>query len=353
METLTKNIFTLRAGAHHAQEVKKEMSKDLKNQTLEVDLVPEEIFDYIFKLQRDVENDGPMDYHKYAKEMWRQLSGEEIDKDSEGLQQFEKSMILGLHNIDMSVLVEKSLVENLPQIVSKYQNVKGLGIWTNGDTTATGYQLSKVRSSGIIRDFSRALHTAFPSSPQSEKSQELRKKRSEIASRTDYIVSDNKFERLVEFAGQILEKKPREKLKIVIIEDSRNNFDRAQKCLNGAFGEGKVDIVPVWFMGSREGKNAKTIAAENSKTQEAFDQEKQKLNAIDSFSELLEDRFTELFQDAHVLVDFDGVIGDNIKMRVLQAKIIWGALVNGIYHHTQQDQETIIANILERLPKAA
>lgn len=196
------------------------------------------IHKYFFDHQFKVEKGGNMDYHTYARTMWEQLIGDITPQNQKSFESFESSMILSLHNIDMEPHVYKHVTENLAGLISKYQkSVKNVALWSTGDVEATGYQVEKINKSNIIKFYYQALKAELP---KEEASSILREQ-------TSYMVADNKFKGLAEYAKNALEKNPDEKLKIVIIEDSRGNFEKASKSLGEALGDkaSQIEIAPI------------------------------------------------------------------------------------------------------------
>ncbi len=306
--------------------------------------VSPEMHDYTFQLQSQVEKEGDMDYHKYAAEMWGHVTGEKDGGD--GFSAFESAMIRGLHGINMQELVEPSLTSSMPDLVATYKDdIASIAIWSTGDVAATGYQAGKIDNSQILRHFMHSI-------PKEERGRFVREK-------TAYMVADNKFDRLSEYAQSALEKNPDGHLKLVVIEDSVGNFSKVRKALDEKLGNkgGQVEVVPVWFSASREGRNARakvealkqygdTVGYE--KAREELDAQREALHAIDSFDELLDkERFGDIFMDGHVFVDFDGVIGDNIRMRDAQAKVIYNSLLQGMSVKTGKAPEELVGYIEE------
>lgn len=338
---------TFRQGTSHAKDRLRAASEGIITSNNALVPVPQDVFSYLFGLQVQIEQEGAMDYHKYADKMWKELAGDRISQD-QGFRQFEGLMISGLHNIDMSELVYPHLLENMDHLVERYKDdIESVAIWSTGDVSATGYQAGKIDRSRIIKQFFGTLRESLGGD------------RSEfVKNKTAYLVDDDKYDRLAEYAGQRLNEDPEKMAKIVIIEDSAGSFEKAQKILDERLGVGKAEVVPVWFTASREGTNAQKVVDELKGT-EKYEEEKEKLenkkkdlNAISNFEELLDDsRFGKIFKDSHVMVDFDGVVCDNIKMRDEQAKVIYSALVNGISQSTGKELEESERMIMENLAK--
>jgi len=284
---------------------------------------------YFFELQSEVEKEGDMDYNKYATRLWEKFMENE-QTDSVGFDNFEGQMITGLHGIEMSEMLAPDISDKMPELVAKYLGrIKSLNIWSTGDVTATGYQDAKISKSGIVRKLISNLQEAVPNRD---------KRHNFIRDKTEYIVADDKFEKLAEFVeAHENDDEPGAPLKIVIIEDSSGNFEKVDKLLKEKIEAGKVVIKQIWFTGSREGREAQKkvddleVGSEEAlKAGEDLKRKKARYNSISSFDELLdEDRFGTIFDGAHVMVDFDGVIGDNVTMREHQAEVIYNALLRG------------------------
>jgi len=350
---MTEDISPVRPSnfkeAHqHAKTRLRHVSHGMEDAVLQKTAVPHEVFEYFFTLQVQVEKEGPMDYHKYAKKLWNTFTGEEPTDDMHGFKQFEKRMIFGLHHINMAELIQPSLAQSMPELVEKYKDdIEALVLWSTGDVHATGYQLGKIANSQIISQF---LHTL----PKEERSKFAKEK-------TAYIVDGNKFDRFADYAEHALQKDPTKPVKIVIIEDTVANFEKARKIADERLGaeSEKVEIIPIWYTGSNEGVKAqkKVDIAKESGDMATYEQEKKeleskkkKLNAIDSFDQLLDrERFGKMFNQSHVFVDFDGVISDNIQMRNKQAEAVFNALINGIHLQTGHDAQAITKSITEKL----
>lgn len=277
-----------------------------------------ELTSYFFSLQGAVEKQGPMNYQLYATQLWERLIGSEGEH-SEGFRHFEGTLISSLHDIDMSKMVYSAVTDSIAGLVKAYgDTVRAVGIWSTGDVTATGYQLSKVERSGVREAFFGSFV--------------IRSVRWDyVRNKTFYMVHDDKFSGLTTYVAEKIEAEPDAPLKVVIIEDSVKNFAKARVALDKRFGSGRVNVVPVWFTGSREGQAAIAKAkAGGVEAQTTLEKQKSELHGIDSFNELLDiERFGDLLADGHIMLDFDGVVGDNIAMRVEQARVTYNALLEG------------------------
>ena len=281
----------------------------------------EPLTSYFFTLQSQIEGEGDMDYHKYAAKMWTKFFGQpEGQKDEDAFSYFENRMIASLHSIDMKKLVYPHVTQNLEALIDiRGDEVSELILWSTGDVAATGYQAGKIDKSGVIPHFLKALVKTEPEKARA------------WAQKTRYMVDDDKFERLVGHVAKT--KREGEVMKLVVIEDSVKNFDKVREALEEKYGKEKVErefqIIPIWAAYSREGLTAQQKAEKSSKEWDAFMTKRRRLNAIDSFAELLYPKFNETFKNAYVFCDFDGVIGNNIEMREEQAKVIFHALTEG------------------------
>ncbi len=313
---------------------------------------PKELFDYFFSLQSEIEKVGGMNYRKYAKKMWQKLVPD-ISDESNGFYEFQQCMIGGLYSIDMKEMVYPDLTETMPNLIEKYiDKIARISIWSTGDVSATGYQVAKINKSGITDNFLSSTNISMPKNERLDF----------IKNRTSYIVDDNKFNRLNEYVSQFEPKEQISKpMKIVIIEDTASNFEKAKTSLSDHIKDGKVEIIPIWFTNSREGINAeksvKDLATDKTQYEvekAKLEQKKSDLNSIKSFNELLDDsRFGGIFNNAHIMVDFDGVIADNITMRNKQAGVIYGAIIQGVMSETGLSKDIIEAKFLSILETQA
>jgi len=340
--------------------------------------VPKTFFDYCFKLQGDIEKsqqkvlvqpgqpEKGMDYRIYAEKMWNDILGEAPQ--GVGFESFRSTLVGNLHAIDMTKHTYKELEKALPAFVEKYSDsVEHITLWSTGDVVATGYQAQKIHSAGIVQKFFRSVMNAFGKDESS-----IQRVRESFKEKTSYMVADNKDAALVEYVEQHFTKssvstqehaaspdsartdktpvqgdampvraaavpsweaRRNDRMKIVIIEDSLKSFERVRKAIHdklGASVAAQVDIVPIWAVYSREGQNTLAKAKKEDSMHE-FEHTLRVHNAIDSWNDLLdEQRFKPLLEGAHVFVDFDGVIGNNITMRNDQAKATLSALVHGM-----------------------
>lgn len=343
-----KNFFD---AAGHAESNRQKAESGATVERQQFGSIDPALFKYFFDLQVNLEKEREsggenMNYHTYARRMWEKLIGDINPQNEEFFHQFENTMILGLHKIDMKPMVYEHVTEQLAALVKQYkESIKHLALWSTGDVEATGYQVGKVSSSGIIKGFSKALKNELPEGTVGEFMKE----------KTSYLVADNKFKAFTEYVTEALNKHHDEEIKIVIIEDSRKNFDKAREALVKDLGEkaSKVQIIPIWVTYSREGQQAEKKALSPD---EKLKLEKQKvnLNAINSFKDLLNTKhFESIFKDAHVFVDFDGVIGDNISMREEQARATYDALMGAVISNTGMTEQEIINKMKSKIQTLA
>jgi len=291
--------------------------------------LPQDEYDYIFALQVRTEKgldkagnkvrEAKMDYRQFAREMWQELVDPLGNFEHPAFQQFEQDLISGLHSIDMHALIYEDVREGMDTLVRKLSPVIRKAIlWSKGDISATGYQVLKIKSSQIILDTMIKVSEVLGE-------EEGRK---QFRERTEYMVADDKMGRLREYfeAMKAKEEKP---VKVAVVEDSRENLDRVQALLDEVFGDNGVAFEPVWAAYSREGQAYKRKHETGEISDDDYESERAIYNAIDQFSDLQNPRMLERLQEAELIIDFDGVIGDNVRMRNVQSQIISAALEKG------------------------
>lgn len=335
------------AGAILASNLTPEIASDLPTPVIKP---PNEFFDYCFKLQGQIEKQGATDYNVYAKDMWQGLAPDQSPAEGEAFEKFRQGMISGLHGIDMSQHLAPEVTGAMPKLLEKYRDkIASVSIWSKGDVEATAYQVAKIDGSGVIDDFEDQLRDSMP---RVERYRFLKEK-------TNYMVAGEKLQKLRDYVDGQLSKQGETSdgqgpLKVVIIEDSTGNFTEVEKELASEIEAGKTEVIPIWYTGSRAGQQAqKAVDDLKAAGDPSYETEKAKLcgkkdslNAINSFDELLdEQRFGEVFDNAHVMVDFDGVVGDNIGMREEQAAVTYGALIAGLEIATGQSQAELESQI--------
>lgn len=341
-------IESLKKARRHKNEAQGELGgQKTKDNVEEVDPVLfKYFFDHQFKMEKhgEIKKGGGIDYHTYARKMWEDLIGPITSENEEFFKRFTNQLIVNLHEIDMEPLVYEHISSNLTEIIGKYKNLNHVALWSTGDVEGTGYQVAKVVNSKIVGAFHKALKTNLSSSTSGEF----------LKDKTSFLVTENKVQALVEYALSFLEKNPDKKIKIVIIEDLRKNFDKVKDALQTALGEkfSKIEIIPIWATYSREGKKAEEAALISPQDVNKLSEQKNELNSISTFEDLLDtSRFGKIFDDAHVFVDFDGVIGDNTKMREEQAKAIWSALHGPALESTGFSPQSLLDRIKTNITK--
>src|SRR3989338_4644488 len=298
-------------------------------------------YNRLFKIQADIEAKGATDYRMYARNMWEIVTGAESDEQNPNYKALEGGIIAGLHDIPMKNLVYPHVSESIAALIEQHKDsVAHLSLWSAGDVEATRYQSAKIYGSGIVQKFRQALIAQLGT-------QEGRRP---LQENTSWEVADNKFKNLVAYIGAVLAANDG-RVKAVIIEDSVKNFDIARKSFKEAFGNDyeRIDLIPIWATYSREGTQAEQKARDAGALAQ-FEATKRNLNAIGSFSELLDkDRFAEILKDAHVFVDFDGVIGDNLRMRDAYESAILSAAVDAFSHEWGVECSAARERIIEKL----
>lgn len=320
----------------------------LDNPATESLVIDPVIFKYFFDLQGAIEKSGTangagMDYHLYAREMWNKLVGDITPETQIIFDQFESVLISGLHNIDMTEHTYEHVTSSLASLIDKYQNsVAHVSLWSTGDVESTAYQVGKILKSKIVQLYHKALKSVLSKEEVAET----------IKHKTSFSVADNKFLDLTEHVKKQLEKSSSEKIKVVIIEDSVGNFDKAKKALITSLGENysKVEIYPIWVTYSREGIQLKEKVETSPEAATKLASHTKDFNAINDFSELLDaDRFGDMFRDAHLFVDFDGVIGNNITMRNAQGAATYKAFIESAKKATGMNEEDLVNSIKKKI----
>ena len=329
-----KNTQTRAEAAAH-------MHTPRENANLDVIERGSKAYDRIFKIQTNIEAKGHMDYRAYARDMWQFVTGTPPDDKNPNYLALEGGIIANLHDIPMEELVYPHVVESVAGLIKEYRDsIAHISLWSTGDVESTAYQSAKIYSSEIVQKFRQALITQLGP----------KEGRRMLQENTRWEVADNKFKNLVAYMGAVLAANDGP-VKVIIIEDSVKNFTTARTYFDQAFGSDseRIKIIPIWATYSREGQQAKE-KSKTSGTEPQFEETVRGLNGIASFSELLDtQRFGEILKDAHVFVDFDGVIGDNLRMRDAQASAILSAAVDALSHEWNTDRATAKTRILEKL----
>ncbi len=292
-------------------------------------------FGYFFELQVAIESEGEMDYRKFANRAWKETLQRDPSENHEEFRVFENNMISGLHRIPMREdRLRYPSQDNLRELGEKYgDKIKKLVMWSSGDTESTGYQPGKISRSRTIEDFYRGLVAG--------KGRENAKRF--MKDKTSYMVGGDKLERLRQYISALQEKDPKGKIKIVVVEDLRRNLEEAKK-IAAQFDPAKVEFVPIWAAYSREGQKVRAQSAEQLRIS------KEKLNGIDSFGDLGDEKkFGAILDGAHVFVDFDGVISNNIEMRREQTAAIYSSLLHAASKALGKSPEEVIPLIKQNI----
>lgn len=269
--------------------------------------IPEDVFTLFFTLQAECEKNGTMNYREYVSRLWQEAFGNDCRPEGAPYQQFEANIVRGLHSIPMNDLVYDDIrgTEKMRELIrALYDKAVAVLLWSAGDNESTGYQDAKISSSRTVHDFIKGMR-------DEGHIQDIKK--------TKYLVGDKKFDLLRTY---LEEKKSRGEdfIKLSVIEDSRKNIDAVTALAKEIFGD-QGEAIPVWATYSREGKK------EREKNAEKFAAEKARYNGIDSFSELVSADWQERLKGTELLVDFDGVIVDNVRMRNAQAQVKWQSIL--------------------------
>src|SRR3989344_5561445 len=289
-----------------------------------------QVYKLIFELQGEIEKEGGMNYQEYARRFWHKVAGNDASVDGDPFHIFERNLIGGLHDIPMRKFVYEHVLRAMPALVEQYKDsIAHLSLWSKGDVSATGYQDAKIESSRILHKFMREVAEQVPKETR----------RIFLKQKTSYDVADDKFENLVHHVEQALQT-PDDQVKVVIIEDSYKNFEAAKQAIEHVLGKEitrRVNIEPIWAVYSREGINAQT---KEGVPDDAFRKKHAHMHPIKSFEELADKaRFGDLFKDAHVFLDFDGVVADNLRTRDAQANVTLTAAIDGLSQEWKLERE--------------
>lgn len=287
-----------------------------------------------------------MDYHQYARQLWCNLVvGSDVSptvfKDDPVFTNFEANLIVGLLDIQASKHIYAELPNVMEDVVGKYgRNIARVAIWSKGDVTATAYQDIKIARSRVITALNKALGSQYGE----EEAKRFR------AEKIAYLVSDDKFKVLEEYLQRLTGQ-----AKLVVIEDSRSNLRKVKELVDVINqtrpAAHQIDYIGIWATYSREGINARKAAEVNPDKQQQFESDRSLYHAVDSPSELADSRFESIYNGAHIMVDFDGVIGDNVKMRQMQAQATQNALLAAMMVRGGVDIDKAEENIINNLRK--
>lgn len=265
--------------------------------------IPPEIVANFFSLQERIERDidnGGMDYFRFSRELWGIFFNDAPDIGSPAYKEFEAIVVLGLEKFTTKELLYPEIKTHLNDIIKAiYPVVERMILWSRGDAHHTGYQTSKMVRSGLKNTWLRSLlHFG------NDGAREL------IRDKTSIIIEEEKnspLERLLDST------KPGS---LVVIEDSLKNLETTHELARGR----GVPHTGVWAAYSREG--ARLHGSEKYK--EAASRWK----VLSSPSELVAYASSPDLQGATLVLDFDGVLGNNTWMRQQQSRVFWTAIAH-------------------------
>ncbi len=287
-----------------------------------------QIAEILFSLQGKIEKSSHgMDYELYAQHLWKRLGLELIDPNYAN---FANQLIKKLKAIDMSDCLHKDLLaEDSEETIRSLVVLPGQKmLWSKGDSVHTGNQRAKWLKSQlgprVAKVINNSSETVLPKSELRNFYKSPKKQgQANFGSQTfDWIVAEDKLTE-VEYYLDDTEKIPK---RIIVVEDSISNLDEMKKVCE----RHGIEFYPVWITSSREGQK---MEAEDSKK---FQEMCQEYNGTSHLSQIPTLNH-EADSDTLWLYDFDGVLGDNIKMRERQLEV----KLQAIKEHTglTEDQE--------------
>lgn len=299
-------------------------------------------YTYTLNLRLEIEKSGGMDYRLLAERLWLKLYGARGSAESRPYNIFVNSMIARIHNEPVRDLLYPHVQTAMPELIKRYKDaIVHVSLWSQGDVSRTGRQVSKVENTNVVSQF---MHAAAATTKRGAD-------RRAFLEKTGYDVADDKFKNITDYAGQQLTKNPG-RLKLVIIEDRVGNFGTVKERIQtelGAKAAERVDIVPIWAVYSHRGSEEKARETAEGR-EDAFAEKKRTYNAIESFDDLLDEgRFRGIFHGAHLFVDFDGVIVNDATMRQLQTDAIFSACIDGLSEAWKLPRKDTAMRINERL----
>ncbi|MEQ1849003.1 MAG: hypothetical protein ABL890_00215 [Candidatus Peribacteraceae bacterium] len=288
------------------------------------------LYDVLFGLQSEMEKvsktTGVISYKRYAEMLWSKLG---FAKDDGPFKAFERQLIREMRSIPMDDLVDKALTD--PATLKGLLELPGvIALWTTGDASVTRYQKWKVLKSQVGQSVHQLIGESIE--PTMTTKSFLRQEPRSDHGRVVSIVADDKMKALRE---HIESAKP---TKIVVVEDSRKNLDAVQKLALDI--DPVIEVVPIWCTSTREGTELR--ASDRTK----FDQVCSDTMNIASMSEILE-KTNQIAPDDRTLwlIDFDGVVADNVQMRERQMDAKMRAIQSVLPDvHTERD----ILDLLEK-----
>lgn len=306
----------------------------------------------IYKISRSMQGaeGGWKDFSQFGRIIWQRI----LKREAEGpeFEKFNKGLIGQFLRVDYKDIVYPGTSANISGFIKNNRNrVRHLAIWTMGDVSYTGYQMSKAESTGLLPDIYQQLSTIG----EKERSEFFDKK-------TIIMVDDDKFARLESLLAKLLQEKNQDgaprPVKLVIVEDTRENFKKAELardrvCEKCGVNQHAIEVVPVWAAYSRKAKKeeekAKSAGAGET---EKFSRLKRELNSIESLSELSGEKFNGVMEGATVLLDMDGVLLDERKTREAIGKIMFNAAVSELVSSKNMgaaDAEEELKNLVKNI----
>lgn len=281
-------------------------------------------FDLQSQIEREAKDTGVISYIRYAELLWAKLGQ---SKDDPRYAEFQSALVREMKHVPMSDLVDRAL-QYPDQLRALLQLPGSIALWTTGDASVTKYQRWKVLQSRVGENIQSVMGDDFPSSltPRSFlKDGAAAAERGRIVS----IVADDKMESL---RNHLRTSRPS---KVVVIEDSRKNIDTVRKLV--AEIDPSITVHSAWYTSTREG-------SELRKSDEvAFAEAAGKYSGISSMAELLDARERIQPDDQTLwLVDFDGVVADNIAMRERQMEAKMSA-IQSVFPAMKTEEDVLTA----------
>ncbi len=216
---------------------------------------------------------------------------------------------LGL--IDFKSLLYPGTKESLLKATEIYgPKLKSVHLWSQGDVDATGHQTNKIFRTGLgaILKSSRA------------------------ASLKDKLFWNIRTDKFANIEGMLDSVAEGQKEKVVVIEDSVENIKKVTNMLKD-----RATVFPIWANYSRRG------ASLRKNNLEEFERLKKEYNGIDSLAEISsrEKEFGEVFKDAHLFLDFDGVLANNEELRRVNGEALLKAFIIGLGAGNQERQKLV------------
>lgn len=264
--------------------------------------VPPDASERFFRIQEEIEADlqrGGMNYFRFSRQLWEAFLGGEPDVESPEYKEFEAIVVVGLQRFTTKGLIYPEIEADLSSVLEQvYPQVERLALWSRGDTTHTGYQLSKLTLSGLQNKWLRALISKFGRTEAKKLIQE----------KTSILIGEEKnlaLEKMIQEPGVV---------KLLVVEDSLNNLATTRELAR----KHGLPHTGLWAAYSREGK--KILGTQKYQEAEA------QWTVLHSPAELVSCALDSDLQNATVVIDFDGVLGNNVWMREQQSRVFWTAI---------------------------